>query len=135
MPLVLTKEQYLALDLIKGGAEIFSMSLALKLRELKKSNGDLLDIGDAMGDYEGHERLPYFGAILTPLGEEVVEDYFRENPDHRALCPSCTKPGFNAEIKNRSGHITEVCSCSCGFSWERVLPVPLDPASGQQETL
>ncbi|WP_242247807.1 hypothetical protein [Bacillus cereus group sp. BfR-BA-01328] len=69
-----------ALREIDGGATIFDFFLAKDLREVQKVDTELLTIVDNMNElskitgitYNGVERLPYFGAILTQKGKDVI---------------------------------------------------------------
>jgi len=68
----LTVAEAIALADIREGADIISYVLAELLRKLESKYPDLLTITKPMGEYSVKERLPYFGAILTQKGSEVL---------------------------------------------------------------
>lgn len=76
----LTKHHYEAMGWIKEGATIFGLYEAIMLREVQAFDEELLEIlGIAELErienkvYNGAERMPYFGAILTDKGRKLLE--------------------------------------------------------------
>ena len=59
-----------ALEAVKDGGDVFSRGTAVLLRGLEQEG--LVEICDAQGDYDGKLCLPYFGAIITAKGKEVL---------------------------------------------------------------
>lgn len=69
----LTKEVCSAMELMRDGADVSSYAIAGTLRHIEKSNPDWLTICEPMGIYDGAGHVPYFGAILTAKGREVLD--------------------------------------------------------------
>lgn len=69
----LTGEELAAMALIKGGADVYSYTLAKTLRGVEQRHPDLIDIGKPM-QYQGDgtDQVPYFGAILTAAGRDAL---------------------------------------------------------------
>ena len=72
LPPTLTTQDRIDLRSIRGGADVFSPALARRLRALKRTHPDLLTITRAGKEYGPEAVHPYFGAILTDDGEEVI---------------------------------------------------------------
>jgi hypothetical protein len=69
----LSRDQRAAMSAVAYGADVYSYSIALRLREVQRTHPDLIDIGPAMGaPQNGAERQPYFGAILTAAGRMAI---------------------------------------------------------------
>ncbi len=77
MNTTLTPKQLSLMRAIEQGADIWSHSLAIQLRELQKIVPEYLHIGPAMmaDNIPGKEQQPYFGAILSDEGERVLHEY------------------------------------------------------------
>lgn len=59
---------------IRDGADIYSRALAKHLRSLHEAFPELIEITEPMMyDGDGTDQVPYFGAILTQAGKNVVE--------------------------------------------------------------
>jgi len=68
-----------ALEAVKDGGDVFSRGTAVLLRGLEQEG--LVEICAAQGDYDGKLCLPYFGAIITAKGKEVLAKKEAKN-DH-----------------------------------------------------
>jgi hypothetical protein len=64
----LNKEHFEFLLGLKDGADIFGFKEARLGREIKKYAPSWILIGEAMGEYDGAERIPYYGALATRQG-------------------------------------------------------------------
>lgn len=80
----LSEEHYEAMEMIEDGATVFDYSLALRLREVQAFIPDAIDIipthelqkvvgEEGVTTARGHRA--YFGAQLTKLGKEMVEQW------------------------------------------------------------
>lgn len=70
----LTGEQVVAMTAVKDGADVYSYTTALRLREVERLHPEFIDIGRAMNaPKNGSEQQPYFGAILTAAGKAAIE--------------------------------------------------------------
>lgn len=58
---------------LQRGADVFGYGEAMRLRELQRQGSDAFEITPRMGQYDGAEQLPYFGAILTNAGRELLK--------------------------------------------------------------
>lgn len=67
----LTKKQKEAMRLVKNGADVIGLDIAMELRALQKRHPELISITKRMGKYKASQQLPYFGAILTDAGRRV----------------------------------------------------------------
>lgn len=73
VPPLLTHAEKEAMLRVKNGADVSDYLLAGKLRAIQKSYPHLISIGETRArEYSPHERLPYFGAILTDAGRVAV---------------------------------------------------------------
>ena len=70
----MTHKEREALKSVRGGADIFSLSLARTLRDIEKHESGLVTITKAMGDYQVDKPRPYFGAILTGKGKKALTE-------------------------------------------------------------
>ena len=69
----LTMEQRAAMSAVAHGADVYSYSIAVRLREVQRAFPRLLDIGPAMNSpADGAAQQPYFGAILTARGRTAI---------------------------------------------------------------
>ena len=71
MSATITRAEMVALRAVGDGADVFSPLLARTLRELTRLRPSPVTIVPAMGSDEAGVR-PYFGAILTAAGKELV---------------------------------------------------------------
>lgn len=67
---MLDKIEINALKAVESGADIISRSLAITLRKLEKEG--LVKIGETIGHYDPTRQLPYFGAIVTSKGKDLL---------------------------------------------------------------
>ena len=75
----LTAEHENALWAVRNGADVFSLLAAKLLRDCEKDG--LVAITPAMGEYgDGTKREPYFGAVITGKGKEVLVDAIINGP-------------------------------------------------------
>ena len=71
----LTKEQREAMVAVKGGADVYSYAIAMRLREVQRASPELIDIGRAMDPpTDGAVPQPYFGAVLTAAGKAAIAE-------------------------------------------------------------
>lgn len=63
-----------ALLYIKDGRDVENILIAKTLREIEETNPELIWICRVMNDYAVDEKLPYFGAIATPRGLQVLRE-------------------------------------------------------------
>lgn len=85
----LTDKEKDALFAIRKGADILSHDLAKTLRGLERKAPHLLTICKPMGQYEAHERLPYFGALLSTKGKQAL----RAIRGHQSRLQRSMQPG------------------------------------------
>ncbi|MBD1379164.1 hypothetical protein [Metabacillus arenae] len=78
---MLKQEHYEVMKAVKDGATIYGYVDAKRLREVQKFDSELIeiiglkDLEEITGEeYNGAEQLPYFGAILTGKGKEVLNN-------------------------------------------------------------
>jgi len=68
----LTPDEMALLREISGGADVFSRKTAKQLRALAKKAPRLMRITEAMGEYPGATRQPFFGAVCTTEGRALL---------------------------------------------------------------
>lgn len=59
---------------IRNGKDVPSRDEAQLLREIERKHPELVSISGPQNEYKDDERLPYLGAILTPVGIQVLQD-------------------------------------------------------------
>lgn len=70
----LTNKQIIILTKVFKGADIFSIETAKILVDLKKLK--LVEIVTAKVEINNKEEKAYFGAITTPEGDKIINDFF-----------------------------------------------------------
>ncbi|MGG3803142.1 hypothetical protein [Metabacillus fastidiosus] len=79
---MLKQEHFEVMEAVKEGATVYSYLDAKRLREIHNHNSELIHIVGLKElevitntKFNGAEQLPYFGAILTEKGKEVLENF------------------------------------------------------------
>ena len=81
----LTRKHLDAMRKVKNGADVWAPDIARLLREVQKTDPDLIDITKPMMfKGSGAEQMPYFGAILTKEGCRVLKNLKALLPPKRA---------------------------------------------------
>jgi len=80
----LNKDHYNAMVQVTNGANVYSLKIARLLREVQAYDPQLVDIltiqqleGIGFRFENVNEPLPYFGAILTEKGKELLDSVVR----------------------------------------------------------
>lgn len=69
----LTTDEMSALRSVEGGADVYSMDLAMRLREIEKKAPELLTICEPQAyEGDGTDQMPYFGCIVTAAGKKAL---------------------------------------------------------------
>ena len=69
-----TKELIDALKAVKNGADVYDYKLAKTLRKVEREFPELVSIGQPqMYSGDGTDKVPYFGAICTKKGKELIK--------------------------------------------------------------
>lgn len=76
---LLSKEQQEAMFAIRSGGDVFSPTIARRLRALHKAHPTLIEITEPMGRYTATQERPYLGAILTAAGRHALAASIRES--------------------------------------------------------
>lgn len=98
--MILTNEHCNALVAILDGADVYSIRLAKALREIQRRAPHLVSIVPAKNaPRNGAARPPYFGAIATPSGRQVLVEL-------RHTVRTCSTCGC-----------TQTRACQGGCSW------------------
>ena len=63
---------------VRNGADVFSLETARLLREVTDYDGFAVRIVEPMGEYDGASLQPYFGAILSKDGENLLKRAVRK---------------------------------------------------------
>lgn len=58
---------------VRGGADVFNYATARRLRALSRTHPDLVTITQAGGEYGPRDVHPYFGAIASAQGRELLD--------------------------------------------------------------
>ena len=80
----LTKREQASMRQVKNGADVWDYGIASDLRAVQRKAPSLISIGKPMM-YRGTgvDRMPYFGAILTPAGRRALKSLPPEPPHGR----------------------------------------------------
>jgi len=124
----LTPSEVESMRAVADGADVLAYGIAKDLRAVQERFPGFVRIGARMGNYKGHEQMPYFGAILTPAGRKAIAvektcsrcreswpadgEFFRIRSGYRigALLPWCRacEAAQKAESRSRRSSATTV---------------------------
>jgi len=69
----LTTRQIESMAAVTDGADVYNYGIAVDLRQVQQSHPELITIAQPQAyKGDGTDQVPYFGAILTYLGRQVV---------------------------------------------------------------
>lgn len=75
--MTINREHYISMQAVEEGADIYSYAIAHDLREVQRERPEWIEITKPMMyDGDGTDKMPYFGAILTPAGLDAMDNFF-----------------------------------------------------------